>query len=141
MRKRPKLNDILKAAGYVYGASPEYITQDTNKQEVVRIRQVVHYIARNLTRLTLGDIGKWAGGRDHATVIHSIKCVTNDYDLYDDTRYLVDSIMSWLKEEGFCIKTNNELLREHIERENKEHNKRWPQTNTEKQGMTSSATL
>ena len=36
-------------------------------------RQVVMYLARELTNLSLQEIGRWLGGRDHTTVLFGIK--------------------------------------------------------------------
>ena len=35
-------------------------------------RQIAMYLIRRMTNLSLGDIGKEFGGRDHTTVLHSL---------------------------------------------------------------------
>ena len=42
-------------------------------QNIVTARQVAMYILRDITDLSLPEIGKYFGGKDHATVFHSIK--------------------------------------------------------------------
>jgi len=86
------LNDIIKAASSVYQVPTDYVLTDTNRQDVVWIRQAVHYWSRMLTRLTLENIGKQVGNRDHATVLHSVKCVEKEYDVYFDRKLFIDSI-------------------------------------------------
>lgn len=48
----------------------------TRKKAIVFPRQVAMYLSRRHTQQSLADIGK-AFGRDHATVLHSIKVVTD----------------------------------------------------------------
>ena len=45
------------------------------KARIVRPRQIACYLAKNLTKLSLSQIGKRIGGRDHTTVLHSIQKV------------------------------------------------------------------
>lgn len=141
MKKRPELSDILEAASHVYGVSAEFITRNTRKKDVIRIRQIVHYLARHLTNETLADIGKEVGNKNHATVMHSIQCVASDYEWYYDTQYLVDKIMIQLAGMGLCVKTNTELWRDKMNKENEHAKKIWQQLETEGQGMTSSVML
>ena len=42
-------------------------------KRIVHARQAYYYIARNHTRASYPVIGKLAGGRDHATVLHGIR--------------------------------------------------------------------
>ena len=55
--------------------------QDFNSQkrtrEVAQARQVAMYLAKQHTKLPLASIGAAIGGRNHATVLHSCKSVTN----------------------------------------------------------------
>ena len=42
-------------------------------KEVALPRQIAMYLSKQLTSLSLSDIGKNFGGKDHATVIYSYK--------------------------------------------------------------------
>ena len=44
-------------------------------QETVLARQIIMFLTRNLTNLSLKNIGKELGGRDHSTVIHSCNLI------------------------------------------------------------------
>jgi chromosomal replication initiator protein len=47
----------------------------TRKRQIVIARQLSMYLAKNLTDKSLKNIGEMFGGRDHSTVIYSIKTV------------------------------------------------------------------
>ena len=42
-------------------------------QNIVRPRQIVHYLARKLTLKSLPEIGRHVGSRDHTTILHSVR--------------------------------------------------------------------
>ncbi|MBM4167848.1 MAG: chromosomal replication initiator protein DnaA [Ignavibacteria bacterium] len=47
----------------------------TRKQEIVSVRQIAMYLAKELTNSSLKTIGLHFGGRDHSTVIHAYQSV------------------------------------------------------------------
>lgn len=47
------------------------------KREIVEARQICHYIAKKNNLGSLVDIGFRFGRKDHSTVLHSVKTVTN----------------------------------------------------------------
>ena len=49
----------------------------TRERAFVLPRQVGHYFLHKKTKLTLSEIGKKIGGKDHATVLHSCKTIRN----------------------------------------------------------------
>lgn len=62
------------------GISFKDINRDTRKLEIIMIRQMAHFKARNLTSSPLEEIGIWFGKRDHASVIHSCNSIQNYLD-------------------------------------------------------------
>lgn len=101
MTSRPNIDQIIQVGCDVYGVTPEYAKLDTRRGEVVWIRQALHYWARKLTPLNLEEIGKHIGNRDHATVLHSVKCVEREYGKYEDRTQIIDAIEGKLKSYGF----------------------------------------
>jgi hypothetical protein len=65
-------------------------------QRTVRARHIAIYLARTLTRLSLPQIAKRFGGRDHSTVIHAIDSITRkravDCELDDEIIFLEDEV-------------------------------------------------
>ena len=46
-------------------------------REIAQARQIAMYLAKQHTKAPLTAIGSAIGGRNHATVLHSCKAVTN----------------------------------------------------------------
>ena len=55
--------------------SPEDIRSKKRSQDIATARQVVMYLSRKLTVMSLQSIGNIVGGRDHTTVINGINRV------------------------------------------------------------------
>ncbi len=67
-----------------------------NSPKVAFPRQIAMYLAKNLTRTSLPEIGKKFGGKHHTTVIHSIKKIDKlcnaDPEFNKELNSLIDSI-------------------------------------------------
>lgn len=72
---RPSLDRIAQRVGRHYQATPRDLQSRRRNQQVLLPRQVAMYLARQLTTLSLQQIGAWFGGRDHTTVLHACQKV------------------------------------------------------------------
>lgn len=75
-------NDFLPSAGVViqevaryYEMDSETIRGQSQNKDVVMARSVAIYLTREMTKLSLQEIGKEFGGRHHATILNSINRV------------------------------------------------------------------
>ncbi|MEN8135433.1 MAG: chromosomal replication initiator protein DnaA [Thermodesulfobacteriota bacterium] len=59
-----------------FKTSTEELKSKSRKREVAFPRQVAMYLARKFTEQALADIGR-AFNRDHSTVVHSVRVITN----------------------------------------------------------------
>lgn len=73
-----------------------YFDQNTRKKEVVGKRQLVHAMCKRFTKASLATIGSWVGGRDHATVLHSIKTVNNHCDTEKDYAQTYNDLIKYI---------------------------------------------
>ena len=55
----------------------ELLFSKTRIRHIVEARQISFYILRNHTNLSLGEIGKKCGGKDHSTVLHGYNLIHN----------------------------------------------------------------
>jgi len=55
-----------------YGIDADVIRGQNRGRDIVNARQIAMYLIRRMTNLSLTDIGKEFGDRDHTTVLHSL---------------------------------------------------------------------
>jgi hypothetical protein len=67
----PEVRDIQQAVCLHYGVSLTDLLSERRMASIVRPRQVAVYLARELTLLSLPQIGQRFGGRDHTTMLVS----------------------------------------------------------------------
>jgi len=69
------VRNIVAEVAAFHTITADHILSPNRKHGIVRPRQIACYLAKNLTKLSLSQIGKRIGGRDHTTVLHSIQKV------------------------------------------------------------------
>ncbi len=91
--------DKVITVDYVQYAVANYYNLDQNDFKIQRKtadiafpRQIAMYLSKQLTGLSLKDIGKEFGGKDHSTVIYAIKKVEEEMKLNPNTKTIVDNI-------------------------------------------------
>ena len=72
-----KIADIKRIVARYFDMMPQTLNIKTRKPGIMIPRQIAHYFCNEHKLGTLGYIGKNVGGKDHATVLHSIKSVKN----------------------------------------------------------------
>lgn len=94
--KRITIESIIKAAAEQFSLQPAQLKLKTNEQKIVYPRQIAMYLAKELTRASLPEIGRAFGGKHHTTVLHSVEKIEQlrqrDHDLDSLLHKLVDSI-------------------------------------------------
>jgi chromosomal replication initiator protein len=62
---------VVTAVAEAHGLRPELLTGRRRTQSIALPRQVAMYLLRQLTDLSLVEIGRFIGGRDHTTVMYA----------------------------------------------------------------------
>jgi chromosomal replication initiator protein len=75
--KRITQERIIRTVSDFYNIDIEEIKGDKRSKSVVEARQIAIYLARNLTNLSLKEIGNGFGKRDHSTILHSFDKIAN----------------------------------------------------------------
>lgn len=81
-----------KVAGYFDIALSDMRAKRRNKQ-VAYPRQVAMYLSRELTNMTLPDIGESFGGRDHSTVIHACEKIQKEVRRDQNVKNLINRLV------------------------------------------------
>lgn len=70
-----RIEDILKIVSRHFKIAKTDLLSSRRSRDVVRPRQIAMYLAKSLTTRSLPEIGRRFGGRDHTTVLHSVRKV------------------------------------------------------------------
>jgi len=92
-------NVAISACADSFGVTIEDIISKTREQSVVFARHAFCLMVRKFTRLPLREIGELLGGRDHATILHSVKTATNLIEYDDQFKQMYDEALSLLTDE------------------------------------------
>ncbi|HSG29092.1 MAG TPA: helix-turn-helix domain-containing protein, partial [Candidatus Krumholzibacterium sp.] len=97
--KTPSLHisagNIQKAVSQRFDIPVDSLRAKTRINKVVKARHVAIFLTRELTSLSLVEIGKRFGGRDHSTVLHSCRKVEKEIA----TDAVLENTVSILREE------------------------------------------
>jgi len=74
-QRRVTIPEILELVGQRYNLRQADLQGKRRTKSVTRPRQICMYLARQLTDLSLGEIGGYLGGRDHTTVLHAQRLI------------------------------------------------------------------
>ena len=96
-RKTNTVEKIRDTVCDYFSLSVDAISTKSRKREVVQARQIAMYLSKQLTKNSLSSIGLAIGQRDHATVLHACKIVTDLMDIDMNFRLSVNEIQEKLK--------------------------------------------
>ena len=68
----PSIDRVQEIVARRWGVTPEGLRSKARTKTLTIPRQVAMYLARDMLRMQLVEIGQACGGRDHSTVIHSV---------------------------------------------------------------------
>lgn len=83
---------IIEVVAEHFGVDPKDITSQRRNSEFVLPRHIVMYLCRDIIGMSLADIAKLLGKKDHTTVIHGIKKITSDLETDEDVKNKIDVI-------------------------------------------------
>jgi chromosomal replication initiator protein len=78
--RRVTVEEIQRHVCEHYNLRKSDLLSDRRSRAIARPRQVAMYLAKHLTTRSLPDIGRRFGGRDHTTVMHAVKKISELYE-------------------------------------------------------------
>jgi chromosomal replication initiator protein len=78
--RQPTVERIVQRVGRYFRVEPGQLQGPSRTRGVMLPRQVGMYLTRQLTALSLEQIGAYFGGRDHSTVLHACRKVEEALD-------------------------------------------------------------
>jgi len=85
-RSNLTVRSIAKVVSAYYHVSWNELASPRRTSSIVRARQVLIFLAREHTTLSLPQIGRRVGGRDHTTVLHSCRKIAHLRDTDPEMR-------------------------------------------------------
>ena len=79
---RRKASDIIDAVLQVTGVSRAGFFGHRRPREQSEARQLAYFFLKHHTQLSMPQIGRMIGNRDHSTVIHGVHRVATDPDIF-----------------------------------------------------------
>ena len=89
---------VQRAVATEYDLRVSDLTGPRRPKNIAEARQVAMYLTRHMVKLPLMQIGEEFGGRDHGTVIHACKVITQRMSATHEFRSMVDRLQSKLLE-------------------------------------------
>jgi chromosomal replication initiator protein len=84
---------VVEVVSEHFGITVDQIMSKSRSSDVAKPRQIAMYLCKQMTDQPLDSIGQLLGGRDHSTVIHGIKKVTDDISSDKNFKQTVETIM------------------------------------------------
>ena len=81
-----------------FGISLQDLKTKRRNKQVVLPRQVAMYLSRQLTDLSLPEIGELFGGKDHTTVLHSYNKIKGDLLRHPELKDHVEKVIQVIKQ-------------------------------------------
>lgn len=97
---RPKsvsMKTILRTVARHYRVSVNEIRSSRRWAVSVRPRQIVMWMAKELTLRSYPEIGMMLGGRDHTTIMHGVKQIETKRHIDPDLQADIDNLLSVLR--------------------------------------------
>jgi chromosomal replication initiator protein len=91
-KKDINIDMILKEVSSYFSVKISDIKSEKRVRSIMVPRQIAIYLSRKLTDSSLVGIGEKFGGKDHATIIHSVKRVEEEMKIKKDFKEIVEKI-------------------------------------------------
>ena len=100
--KEPKklitVDFIQRCVSEEFGISTQDIKTKRRNKTIVLPRQVAMYLSRELTDLSLPEIGQFFGGKDHTTVLHSYNKIKEEVGINESLKEKVERVIQVIKQ-------------------------------------------
>ncbi len=89
---------IQKEVGEYYNLSISELKAKKRNKNILLPRQLAMHLTRQMTKLSLPEIGQAFGGKDHTTVLHSCKKIEQDILTDHELKNTIEKLTSTLKQ-------------------------------------------
>ena len=93
------IDNIINTVCKHFGLDTSAIHTKSRKREVVQARQIAMYLAKNYTDFSTAKIGSLIGNKDHATVLHACKTISELKEVSKSFQAELEEIQTALKQQ------------------------------------------
>lgn len=96
--ERLKSNDIILRVCDYFGHPVEFVLDKSRKKEYVKTRYIMAYLLAQdyYLNMSLTSIAYAIGKRDHTTIIHGLKVMDNELEMFDEFRELMRDVFVYV---------------------------------------------
>ncbi|MCM8757949.1 MAG: chromosomal replication initiator protein DnaA [Candidatus Omnitrophica bacterium] len=91
------IEQILNCVASFFGLSLVELKSKKRNKNIVFCRQLAMYLCRELTELSLPEIGEYLGGKDHTTVLHAYNKIKSELNLNPQLQNKIEEIIKIIK--------------------------------------------
>lgn len=102
MDDTPRLDVITSLVGASFNVPESAFFTRSRREQVVIPRQAAMYLARRTTMISLSDVGRYFGGRDHGTVMWAIECTTNRMSVNAGFKSKIEALEQAIRDRFIC---------------------------------------
>ncbi len=93
----PTMDDIISVVTEHFSVKLTELQSKKRTKSIAFPRQIAMYLARKITRHSLGEIGGFFGGRDHSTVLYAVDRIAKAITQDKETRAQVEGMLDRLQ--------------------------------------------
>ncbi len=94
LRAQASPEEVMALVARYCEISLDELASPSRKRDIVQARQIAMYLLRSELNLSFANVGALFGGRDHATVMHSVEKIEGLLQSDDQVQSAVDSLRS-----------------------------------------------
>ena len=87
---------IQDVVGKYFNIDPSDLKSSKRSNDVTFPRQIAMYLCRNVAQMSMPQIGRDFGNRDHSTVMHSCNKIEKEIKNNSNTKLIVESVQNLL---------------------------------------------
>lgn len=92
------VDKIIEEVARTYQVTPEDIRSQKRNAAVSKARQVAMYVVREITQMSMVEIGQTFGGRDHSTVVYALRQMDEKLEKESHTKDTVNDIIKNIRD-------------------------------------------
>lgn len=91
---------VMDVVSEYYNISPSAMISNNRSKNIAFPRQVAMYICKQVTSLSLSDIGAAMGGRDHTTILHGCNKIEDEKNKDKDLDLIISNLIKKINPNG-----------------------------------------